>query len=213
MIGCIDSIPPTHIGKPDVDWLGGIDEHVDHNFAEDFSTFVNKFPGLEGFFLLVEKDAREVLNVNEETKLKHHVRLRSGVNTVSVLGALKNAVLYTGSKKPINNFLVRPGGWHIDGSRMPNVKKVNYAVSSVTPTEFLIGRRFFVLLRNNYGFLSNTAKTALLATQCRQGVIFQPEPGEVVRFDENSVHRTPVRIGLPGVHHVFVTDTVCPINS
>lgn len=197
-----ESLPPHHVGAIDVDWHKVAGRHQDSSDIGALEACVTRQPALESMLRLADEDARVIFRTN--ANLEHVVRIHSGGYATSVLGLIKNNFMTElGGRRRPDTFVNPRGVLHLD---IGNPGALNYLASSVVSTEHALGRFMTAGFANET--LAKTLTPLLLALQQRRALYYQPIPNEVVRITDYGVHRSPRRIVEPGVHHVFVSDTV-----
>lgn len=200
----VESLPPVHIGRPDIDWDEVADTHEDRMVCGEIADCTSEVPALTPLLELVEEDALQLYG--EGASLVHHVRIHSGVFASSALGTLKGALKHEAFGRDLpEHFVNRQGAFHID---VGGDEGTSYFVSSRESTRFALGK--FVTCGYSHTALGVLATPVLLALQHQSALIFQPDSGEVVRAEPTVVHGSPRRVGSPGTKHVFIADFVRP---
>ena len=197
-----ESLPPYHVGKVDVEWNKVLPGHQHKRVDGPLEACVEAYPELEPVFEMTHHDAASYFGSGN---LTHNVRIHTGAYATSFLGEIRNTLGPEVLKKPYKESFVSPrGSLHLDVDYEPD--SLDYTVSSLVSTEYALGR--FLTAGSTDLLWGRTLTPLLLAFQARRAPIVQPDAGEVVRGNSETVHRSPRRIVMPGVHHVFVADSV-----
>lgn len=211
----IESEPPVVLGSPEVDWgFLSPNQHLSNCFyvqGQEIEPTNDKKPPLpeelREVLGAIDEDFRALNGLDKASRTKHELSVRSGNET--------SANLFTSVIPQMFKFnpprVQLAGAFHLDIVLGDEQSPMSYAVSTLDATEFMLGD-FYVAgnrFKNIFGVLGGLmGNFALIKAQ--KGLVLQPNPGELVRFDPlSSVHRAPYRHhDGTGLDHIFLRDSV-----
>lgn len=211
----IESLPPTSIGNPEIDWgfmepnqsMGASFQVQDGEIIPDDAEKDSVPEELREVVGVMDGDYRSLNGLDASLPVNHGLRVRSGFENNASLwtSAVAKGLLFRPPKHQLHGF------FHLDSASRGEQNPLIYTLSSRVATEFMLGDFHIVNNKPNgpmNAFGSIIANSMLLKFQ--EGLIMQPEPGELVRFDTlSSVHRSPYRRhDGSGTDHMFFRNVV-----
>ncbi len=196
----IDSMPPTHIARADLDWTD-IQGQVSINISsarlfekdEDIAEVARPFLGV---LRIIDQDARSYYG-GEPNLIHHFEGFSDGFMPQSLLSVYARRL-----RMDYGNGTNRAGAVHLDIDRMG----LTYLSASHDPTLHQLGRFFTVGAKTS---LQATLTSLLLALQSPRSAMFQALPEEIVRIDPlEGAHASPRRVLIPYQHQAFFRDIV-----